>query len=387
MVPNFAPAAGWSVSPGAATAEGARRGEIAVIGGGIVGLSTAYALTELGIAVRLYEAGLPGGGQSAGESRIFRHAHDDPRLVVFARESRGVWDEWAARFGVELVSTDGALAIGESALERLGVLEQVGGMAARAIDPDEIAARMPLLAGYDGPAMFDPMGGAIRTRAAIEALAGELGDAVVTGEVVSIDPRGDGTIEVRSVTDRATYSKVIVCAGRETARLARSVGLSLPVRLAAHVRLTFGVRDAAPARVACLQDGSGAFGEVGVYATPLPGNDRYAVGLSETVGVRDDGTFIDTEALASLDERARRYVARALPGLDPEPLEFVHCWVTDLPWSEDGVAVWEAGPILFVAGHNLFKQAPSLGRALARAATGEGLADELGPEARLGEPQ
>ena len=361
--------------------------EIAVIGGGIVGLSTAYALVDQGVAVRLHEAGLPGEGQSAGESRIFRHAHDDPRLVAFVRESRGVWAEWAERFDVELVSPDGALAIGESALERLRVLEEVGGVAAQAIDSDEVAERMPLLAAYSGPAMFDPAGGAIRTRAAIEALAGELGGAVLTGEVISIDPHENGTVEVRSVTDRAVYSKVIVCAGRETARLARSVGLSLPVRLAAHVRLTFAVKGTAPARVACLQDGSGDFGEVGVYATPMPGNGRYAVGLSQTVGVRDDGTFIDPAAIGSLDERARAYVARALPGLDPEPREFVHCWVTDLPWSEDGVAVWEAGGILFVAGHNLFKQAPSLGRALARAATGDGLATELTPQARLGEPQ
>lgn len=361
--------------------------QVAVIGGGIVGLSTAYALVEQGVAVRLYEAGLPGNGQSAGESRIFRHAHDDPRLVAFVHESRGVWAEWAERFDVELVSPDGALAIGDSAIERLRVLDRVGGVPAHAIDADEVAARMPLLAPYSGPAMFDQAGGAIRTRAAIRALAGQLGAAVVTGEVISVDPRGDGTVEVRSVTDRAVYSNVIVCAGRETARLARSVGLSLPVRLAAHVRLTFAVKAAAPARVACLQDGSGAFGEVGIYATPLPGNSRYALGLSETVGVRDDGTFIDPAALGSLDERARKYVARALPGLDPEPLEFVHCWVTDLPWNEDGVAVWEADQILFVAGHNLFKQAPSLGRALARAATGDGLAAELTPQARLGEPQ
>jgi sarcosine oxidase len=356
-----------------------------VIGGGIVGLSTAYALSEEGVAVRLHEAGLPGEGQSAGESRIFRHAHDDARLVAFARESRGVWSEWAERFGVELVSPDGALAIGESALERLRVLEQVGGVPARTIDTDELTERMPLLAAYSGPAMFDEAGGAIRTRAAIEALTAELGDAVVTGEVISINPQANGTVEVRSVTERAVYSNVIVCAGRETARLARSVGLSMPVRLAAHVRLTFAVKGAAPARVACLQDGSGDFGEVGVYATPLPGNSLYALGLSETVGVRDDGTFIDSAALASLHERARDYVARALPGLDSEPRGFVHCWVTDLPWSEDGVAVWEVGRILFVAGHNLFKQAPALGRALARAARGDGLAADLRPQARLGE--
>ena len=363
-----------------------RSPEVAVIGGGIVGLSTAYALREQGVPVRLYEAGLPGTGQSAGESRIFRHAHDDPRLVTFARESRAVWDEWAEHFDVELVSSDGVVAIGDGALERLRVLEKVG-VAAREIDADELAERMPLLAGYSGPAMFDEAGGAIRTRAAITALTDALGDAVVTGEVISIDHRADGTVEVRSVTDSAIHSKVVVCAGRETARLARSVGLSLPVRLAAHVRLTFDVRSAPPAQVACLQDSSGEFGEVGVYATPLAGNSRYAVGLSQTVGVRDDGTFIDPAAIRSLDQRAHDYVARALPGLYPEPREFVHCWVTDLPWSEDGVAVWEAGSIFFLAGHNLFKQAPSLGRALARATTGGGLAAELEPEARLGEPQ
>ena len=78
---------------------------------------------------------------------------------------------------------------------------------------------------------------------------------------------------------------------------------------------------------------------------------------------------------------------RALPGLDPEPVGHRHCWVTELPWSEDGVAVWEAEGILFLAGHNLYKQAPGLGRALARAAAGDGLLDDLRPQARLGEPR
>lgn len=361
--------------------------EVAVIGAGIVGLSTAYALSERDVAVRVYESALPGGGQSAGESRIFRHAHDDPRLVECAQRSRAIWDDWAQRFGVELVSPDGAVAIGESAEDRLEVLERVGGVPARAIDSAELADRMPLLARYAGPAMLDEGGGAIRTGAAVSALAGELGGAIVTDEVISLRVRPGGVVEVRSVNRCAQYGSVVVCAGRETARLAESVGLSLPIRLGAHVRLTFEVRSDAPARIACLQDGSGEFGEVGVYATPLPGNRRYSVGLSDAVEVREDGAFADPAELASLADRARGYVERALPGLDPEPTGVVHCWVTDLPWSQDGLAVWSAERILFAAGHNLFKQAPWLGVELAQAAaTGDDVDSRLVPEARLGEP-
>ncbi|WP_333766865.1 NAD(P)/FAD-dependent oxidoreductase [Streptomyces sp. IBSBF 2435] len=361
--------------------------EVAVIGAGIVGLCTAYALVERSAAVRLYESGVPGHGQSSGQSRIFRHAHDDARLVEFTRQGRAVWDEWADKLGAELVSQDGVVALGTPVPERLRILQDVGGMPVRAVDSTELRARMPLLADYQGPAMLDEGGGAIRTRTAIESLAGALGDRVVTEEVISVHPTDHGTVEVLSAAGREQYATAVVCAGLHTARLARGVGLSLPVQPAAHVRLTFQVGGAPPQRVACLQDSSGDFGEVGVYAAPYPGNSRYAVGLSQTVQVREDGSFADPHALVALNDRARVYVSRALPGLDPEPVEYLHCWVTSLPWSEDGMAVWEADGIFFAAGHNLFKQAPRLGRALAGAAVGEGLEEDLRPAAALGRPR
>ncbi|WP_238159229.1 FAD-binding oxidoreductase [Mycobacterium sp. MFM001] len=363
---------------------GVQRTDVGVIGAGIVGLATAVALTERGASVTVYERGVPGQGQSGGQSRIFRHAHDDPRLVAFAKSSRRVWDEWADRFGVELVSGDGVVAIGPTAERRLAVLHDVGGLPVRRIDAGELHDRLPILADFDGAAVLDERGGSIRTTAAIGALTAALPGALVADEVLLVRPTPDGMVEVRAGGVTAEHASVVVCAGRGTASLARGVGLALPVRTGAHVRLTYDVRGEPPPTLACLQDGSDTFGETGIYAAAEPGNRRYAVGLSNYVDAPDGG-LLDPAALAQLAERATRYVERALPGLDPKPVDVRHCWVTELPWGSDGVGVWEADGMYFVAGHNLFKHAPALGRALAAAATGDGLLDELRPDAKLGD--
>ena len=44
--------------------------------------------------------------------------------------------------------------------------------------------------------------------------------------------------------------------------------------------------------------------------------------------------------LGELADRAAQYVSVALPGLDPTPRDIVHCWVTTLPWGDDGVAIF-----------------------------------------------
>lgn len=358
--------------------------EIAIVGAGIVGLSTALALKDAGESVVVYERGKPGGGQSAAESRIFRHAHDDRRLAEITRDGRAVWAEWEERFGCELISRDGVVALGDTAIERLRILEEIGGVDARPIEPNEVAEWMPLLAEQPQPAVLDPGGGAIRTSAAIEALSAELGDAIRHGEVISISAIGEDTVEIRTPEERAEFSRLVVCAGHGTAPLARGAGVSLPVTLGAHVRLVFALAGEPPERLACLQDSSGAFPEEGIYAAPLPGNEAYAVGLSETTEAQEDGSLVSPTELRSLAERTVAYVEQALPGLDPEPIAHLHCYVTELPWSEDGLAAWEAGPILFVAGHNLFKQAPGLGRMLAAAAVDDGLDERLRPESQLG---
>jgi sarcosine oxidase len=320
--------------------------DVGVVGAGIVGLSTAYELTLRGASVTIYERGAPGAGQSGGESRIFRHAHDDPRLVALAVESRARWRTWEQRLGVELVAPVGAVALGPAVERRLALLRDAG-VRARPVDA---AGALPILAPRSEPAMLDADGGVIRVGAAVGALVAALAGRIVADEVVGVRPSG----EVRAGGTIRHHDRVVVCAGRDTPTLAAGAGLALPVRVSTHTRFTYPVRDPVP--LACLQDGT-----VGAYGDPLPGNDRYAIGHG--------------------DADPTAYVAETLPGLDPRVVETRTCWVTELPWGHDALAVWEAGAVLFVAGNNLFKHAPALGHRIAA-----GSVDGLRPEVRLGEP-
>jgi sarcosine oxidase len=358
--------------------------DIGIVGAGVIGLSAAAALTRRGASVTVYERGVPGNGQSGGDSRIFRHSHDDPRLIALARRSLAGWRAWEERAGRELVTREGVISLGDGIGERRASLEEHG-VATRLIDADEARGALPILAPRgDAAVLLDEDGGVIRTRAAIEMLHAAVADRIVLDEVLSVRPSATGAVEVRRGDATAEHAQVLVCAGIGTAGLAHGVGIEIPVHAALHVRLAFAVDGPAPARLACLLDPSGEAGEH-AYGDPLPGNGAYAVGVAEA-DVHPDGGLVDPDGLAAAAQRTVRYARAMLPGLDPSSPQARHCWTTELEWGADGFALWSDGGAHFLAGMNLFKHAPTVGEALAAVALGEAPPFDLSPQARLGTP-
>ncbi|WP_267617258.1 NAD(P)/FAD-dependent oxidoreductase [Gordonia bronchialis] len=359
-----------------------RNSDVAVIGAGIVGLAAAHELSVRGRSVTVFETGVPGFGQSAGQSRIFRHAHDDPRMVDLAVRARVRWLQWEDEFGTELLSRDGGLALGPSAIRRLEHLSAHPEVDARAVDSAELARLAPVLADYRGDAVFDATAGSIRTRAAIEAMSARYADYIVGEQVIAVRDLG-GCVQIRCPTGVYEHGALVVAAGRGTAALASGLGLDLPIELGAHVRVSFAARTPQET-MPTLQDGSDHFGFSGIYAAAYPDRTGYGLGLSDSVPAQPDGTIRDAATLGELADRAAQYVSVALPGLDPTPRDIVHCWVTTLPWGDDGVAIFSTGSTYVVAGHNLFKHAPVLGEALAQSVVAGSVVEGFSADDRLG---
>ena len=76
--------------------------EAAVIGGGIIGVSTAYWLARRGIPVTLLEKGLIGAEQSSRNWGWCRSMGRDLKEIPLALASLDLWDAWQAGLGEDL---------------------------------------------------------------------------------------------------------------------------------------------------------------------------------------------------------------------------------------------------------------------------------------------
>lgn len=352
----------------------------AIVGGGIVGLCLAEALSRRGVSMWCFEQGTCGGGQSGGATRIFRHRHDDPRLVRLALRARSSWADLEGRLEEQLVGKEGVLILSDA--DEAARLRPLG-VAAEELPWEAASSMMSLGRPPDRPprAALEKDGGAIRARVAIERLQAALHHSLVKAEVQGFEhDSSDVTVFASDGIYKA--DQVFVTAGAGTARLARAGGIEIPESRACHLRLTFESKASEP--LPCLLDRSGRFGEV-AYGSPSPDGQGYAIGISS-----DDGSVgtTDSEApdpaeLVRIRSRIEAYAAQLLPATLGPVTGARLCLATPLRSGDDDFHAWRRGRATYFAGHNLFKFAPLIGALLAESIEAQDLPSEL----QLAEPQ
>lgn len=358
-----------------------------IIGGGIMGLATAWQLARRGERVRLIEQFEPHHtrGASHGSTRNINNAYHEEFYLDLFDEAFGLWRALEAGARAPLLGLHGLATQGDEAT----VLASHAALSARGADvslftPAEAAARWAGMR-FAGPVLVSHQAGigyAARALDALEAAASRAGAVIERGaRVLAVDPVGDGVrVEVAGADGAVrvvTAGHAIVAAGAWSQSLLAGL-VDLP---------PLAVTEEHPAHFTPRHPGlvwpsfnhmfaPDVLDERGgnVYGMPSPG-EGVKVGLHAVGRVvdPDQRTFAATPEVRAA---VREHVTEWLPGLDPDSAVEISCTYTSTPNGR--FVIDRVGPLTIAAGFSGhgYKFAPAIGRILADSATGLSLPPE-----------
>ncbi|WP_412163601.1 FAD-dependent oxidoreductase [Curtobacterium flaccumfaciens] len=349
---------------------------VVVIGAGVVGAATAYALTARGERVLLVEQHARGHrlGSSHGATRIFRQGYADPEYVALTTRALELWGALEAAAGEELIVRTGAVDHGRpEVIDAIAAALADADIPHESLTPDQAAARWPGIA-FEGRVLTHPSAGRIRSERTIEVfltLAERTGlaDLRFDTRVTGLEDHGDDVTAALSDGSAVRTASVVAAVGSWAPTLVGGLlagrGAGLPaIRVTQEQPAHFPshLPDAAWPSFVHWADGDD------VYGLLTPG-EGVKVGFHGTGPVVDPDhrDFVPVPAEA---ERLQAYVARYVPGVDATKPEFISCLYDNSP-DEDFV-IDRVGPLTVAtgfSGHG-FKFAPLLGEMLADLATG-----------------
>jgi monomeric sarcosine oxidase len=357
----------------------ADRVDVVIIGAGLAGSATAWALARRGRSVVLLEAFQPGHrrGSSHGSARIFRRAYADPLYVRLTGEAQRLWRQLADEAGEELVLTTGGLDFGPARKqEEMQEILRSFGVPVELMPSAAAAERWPGIAFGSDPVMFQPDAGVIdpeRAMGAMRALAEERGTEIHFGSpVLSVAASGDGAVVQ---TDGRSWQApvVVMAAGAWLEPLLGGQVPLPPLVVTQQEAFHFAPRVPAASRPLFIYDG-----EIAMYGL-LAGRDGEVPGAIK-VGKHADGpvtTGDDRDGIVSPAgrEEVLAFVRERLEYLDPDPVGELTCLYT-MTANEDFI-LDRYGPFVVVSacsGHGA-KFAPLTGELAADLAMGSPAAD------------
>ena len=229
-----------------------RHADIAVIGGGAVGLSTAYYLAQAGADVLLIdrdEAAMAASTANAGSLHVqlLSYDFDDAtpadggpaaHTLPLGPRSIALWKAIAAAAGEDLgLRTEGGLMLAEDAagldwLRRKSAMERRWGIESHVLGSNELRALAPAVSDRMVGADFVPAegyGDPLRGMMALLRLAQAAGTRLLRGAEVDAIERSATGWSLTTSKGRVSAGRVVNATGPWAARIGCMVGLDLPV--------------------------------------------------------------------------------------------------------------------------------------------------------------
>ncbi|MGW0821741.1 NAD(P)/FAD-dependent oxidoreductase [Streptomyces sp. NPDC002845] len=216
--------------------------DVVIIGGGVMGASTAFHLAEAGVNnVVVVERGELCGGSSGKPIGGVRAQFSDPLNIELGSRSLRAFQDFPQRPGADirldsvgylfLLTTDRQAADFEASV---GIQNGLG-VPSRMIGPDEARRLCPYIS-TDGlvAAVYSPTDGHARPALVVQGYADAAARTGVTfathTSVTGIDTVGDRVTAVHTDRGRIACSTVVCTAGAWSGQIGEMVGVDLPVR-------------------------------------------------------------------------------------------------------------------------------------------------------------
>ena len=217
-----------------------RGAEVIIIGGGIMGCSTAYRLAKQGVDVLVLEKKEIGNGGSCRNAGGVRQSARDPKELQLAMYSvANIWPQLSEELGVDVeYHQNGNLRLGLTEkditiLENHTAKSTKVGLDVKMISGDEAREICPYMSKDVVAASWCPTDGhanPLKATLGFYKKALEYGATFVTGVTVSELRKVKGKVR-QVVTDDGIYEadNILLCAGYESRRIANTVGIDAPV--------------------------------------------------------------------------------------------------------------------------------------------------------------
>jgi len=312
---------------------------VAVVGAGVMGCATAWALSERGADVTLHEQFEldHDRGSSHGRTRIFRVAYPEVEWIRFAQDAYAGWRE----LDPDLLGLYGLIElVADPELTSARALDQCG-VPYRLLDSDEVRAQGAIL----------PEGWtALLTTDAGVVFADRARHAFL--EAARVDVETNSRVES---TDELEADVVVVTAGSWVRELVPDV----PVTVTRETVAYFKREGPPPLSIVDLNAETGCHG---MYSLHDPVHGLKA-------GAHHAGAEADPDADGAPDpaivERIAAWVRERFPYVDPDPVEAQTCLYTTT--ADQQFVLERRGRVVIgsaCSGHG-FKFAPAVGRRLA----------------------